>query len=186
MWCWKFPCTGKRNLLTWPWRQPLRSAGCVLQSSLPAYAIILRLKQKIKMALKTRPKPKSHFKKRQAGHHRQGKHYIKAYLPYLPMLAVVAMGALVNKAWNDSNAAIGNINTATASTRLGLVTGNSSNSLFYLVLLITFAAFALFILLQWYRLKRVLNRGEKFVVDHPWFDIGLLFVVTAGIVLTRT
>jgi len=102
------------------------------------------------------------------------------------MLAVVAMGALVNKAWNDSNAAIGNINTATASTRLGLVTGNSSNSLFYLVLLITFAAFALFILLQWYRLKRVLNRGEKFVVDHPWFDIGLLFVVTAGIVLTRT
>ena len=53
------------------------------------------------MALSTKPKPKApvHTKKRQAGHHRQTKHYAKSYWPYLPMLLVVALGVTVNSLW---------------------------------------------------------------------------------------
>ena len=54
------------------------------------------------MALSTKPKPKAppHTKKRQAGHHRQSKHYIKSYWPYLPMLLVVGLGLIVNSMWS--------------------------------------------------------------------------------------
>ena len=53
------------------------------------------------MPLSTKPKPKApaHTKKRQAGHHRQSKHYVKSYWPYLPMLLVVALGITVNSIW---------------------------------------------------------------------------------------
>lgn len=54
------------------------------------------------MALATRPKPKSHHKKRQAQHHRQSKHYVKAYWPYLPMLLIVGVGIMVNSLWAQS------------------------------------------------------------------------------------
>ena len=55
------------------------------------------------MALSTKPKPKvpAHTKKRQAGHHRQTKHYAKSYWPYLPMLLVVALGITVNSLWSS-------------------------------------------------------------------------------------
>ena len=55
------------------------------------------------MALSTKPKPKAptHTKKRQAGHHRQSKHYIKSYWPYLPMLLVVALGLVINNIWTS-------------------------------------------------------------------------------------
>lgn len=137
------------------------------------------------MAIATRPKPKTYAKKRQAGHHRRSKIYMKPYSPYLPMLAIVGMGVLVNHAWSSSDSALASAGPALATTRLGLVTGNSSNGLFYGVLLATFLAFTVFMLLNWYRVKRVLNRGEAFMVHHPWFDIGLVFVITAGVVLTR-
>jgi hypothetical protein len=51
------------------------------------------------MALATRPKPATHTKKRQAGHHRQSKHYLKAYWPYLPMLTIVVVGLMINGLW---------------------------------------------------------------------------------------
>ena len=110
---------------------------------------------------------------------------MKAYFPYLPMLGIVGMGAVVNKAWANSDAAVASVNPVVTSSRLGLVTGNSSSNLFYIILLVTFLAFAVFVLLHWYRVKRMFNRGEAFMVHHPWFDIGLVFVVTAGVVLTR-
>ncbi len=55
------------------------------------------------MALSTKPKPKApaHAKKRQAGHHRASKHYVKSYWPYLPMLLVVALGVTVNGLWSS-------------------------------------------------------------------------------------
>ena len=55
------------------------------------------------MALATRPKPKTHHKKRQAQHHRQSKHYKKAYWPYLPMLLIVGLGLVVNSAWSHAS-----------------------------------------------------------------------------------
>lgn len=51
------------------------------------------------MALATPPKPKTHHKKRQAKHHRQSKHYMKAYFPYLPMLLIVGIGLAINSLW---------------------------------------------------------------------------------------
>lgn len=55
------------------------------------------------MALATRTKPKSHHKKRQAQHHRQSKHYLKTYWPYLPMVMIVALGIAVNNLWSHAS-----------------------------------------------------------------------------------
>lgn len=48
------------------------------------------------MALATRRRPTTHQKKRQAGHHKHNRPYLKAYWPYLPMAAIVALGLFVN------------------------------------------------------------------------------------------
>lgn len=49
------------------------------------------------MAIATKAKPKTiQHKKRVAAHHRQTKHYVKSYWPYLPMVAVIAAGLFVN------------------------------------------------------------------------------------------
>ncbi len=41
-------------------------------------------------------KPKSHTKKRVGAHHRHGHSYAKAYWPYLPMIAVISFGLVLN------------------------------------------------------------------------------------------
>lgn len=55
------------------------------------------------MSLATKQKPKTHHKKRQAQHHRRGKHYLKAYFPYLPMLLIVGVGLAVNSLWSSGS-----------------------------------------------------------------------------------
>ncbi len=57
-------------------------------------------------------------RKRSAGHHRQGEHYIKAYWPYLPMAIIVTLGILLNS-W------IGSVNRNV----LGYATGISVGAL---------------------------------------------------------
>lgn len=60
------------------------------------------------MAIASRPKPKAgHHKKRTAAHHQQTKHYVKSYWPYLPMLAVLAIGLLVNSMLNRQVTVLG-------------------------------------------------------------------------------
>jgi uncharacterized membrane protein YidH (DUF202 family) len=138
------------------------------------------------MALKSRPKPPAHARKRQGAHHNRNKRYIKPYLPYLPMLLIVAMGVVLSKAWTPSSASADSISSYVANTRLGIMTGSKSYDLLYIVLAITFAAFAVLIFTHWYRFHRLLNKGELYVVEHPWFDISLVLLVTSGVVLTRT
>lgn len=140
------------------------------------------------MPLVAPPKRPAHTRKRQAKHHRRSKRYIKPYLPYLPMLAIVGTGGLVNAVWAASSSvamAAPAANTL-GQTRLAVMTGQRSNTLIYIVLAVTFAAFAILLLSHWYRFHRLLNRGEAFVVSHPWFDVGLVTIITAGVVLTRT
>lgn len=50
------------------------------------------------MAISTKPKPKPqpHHKKRQALHHRRGKHYVSSYWPFLPILAIIFIGIGAN------------------------------------------------------------------------------------------
>lgn len=55
------------------------------------------------MALANRPKPNTHSRKRQAGHHRHSKDYLRSYWPYLPMLLIAGLGLVVNTAWSKSS-----------------------------------------------------------------------------------
>lgn len=51
------------------------------------------------MTLVTRRTPPAHHRKVSARHHRYTKDYHKAYWPYLPLLAIVIVGAFLNSAW---------------------------------------------------------------------------------------
>jgi hypothetical protein len=55
------------------------------------------------MALASRPKPKTHSRKRHGGHHRHDKQYLRSYWPYLPMLLIVGLGLMVNNTWSHSS-----------------------------------------------------------------------------------
>lgn len=55
------------------------------------------------MALATKAKPKSHSRKRQARHHRQSKRYVRAYLPYLPMLTIAGLTIMLNALWSSAS-----------------------------------------------------------------------------------
>ncbi len=140
------------------------------------------------MALATRPKSTVHHKKRQAQHHRHSKTYVRAYWPYLPMLAIVGAGAVVNKLWaGGANTTLAlNPRLATAQlTRVQALTGDQTGRVLEVVILVTFAAFALFVIRHSRRLHRLVLEGEAFVSDHPWLDIVTVFVFTTGLVLTR-
>lgn len=142
------------------------------------------------MALATRPKPSVSHRKRQAQHHRHTKPYLKTYWPYLPMLAIIGLGYLANNYWPsavqsgllpndlvDSN--------GQALTRIQTVSGSSGQTLLLIVLGITAAAFAVVLFRHWYKVQRLLNRGEKFAAEHVWLDVALVLVVVVGVVLTR-
>jgi hypothetical protein len=145
------------------------------------------------MALTTRSKPKAHYRKRQAQHHHHGKLYLKTYWPYLPMLAIVGVGALANRALYSSSslstsagAAIGAQQAANlGSSRLQSLIGSQSPWIFVGVLFITAGAFTVFVASHWHRVHRLMNKGEAFVIRRPWFDIATVAVFTVGFVLTR-
>jgi hypothetical protein len=145
------------------------------------------------MALATRPKPTVHHKKRQAGHHRHSKHYLRPYWPYLPMLAIIGAGAYVNKLWAGSlpGGPAGRLalNSQLAAvqpvTRVQVLTNDRSGLILVLVIIATAVAFAVFTWRHWRRLHRLVNKGEAFVSHHPWLDVATVFVFTAGFVLTR-
>jgi hypothetical protein len=140
------------------------------------------------MALVTRPKPAVYHKKRRAQHHRHSEIYVKAYWPYLPMLAIVGTGAVVNKLWaSGANTALAlNPRLATAQlTRVQALTGDQTGRVLEVAILVTFAALVLFVIRHSRRLHRLVLEGEAFVSDHPWLDIVTVFVFTAGFVLTR-
>jgi uncharacterized protein YkwD len=53
------------------------------------------------MALAQKAKPNSHHRKRVAQHHKHSKHYLKTYLPYMPMLMTVVIGLAINVLWSS-------------------------------------------------------------------------------------
>lgn len=71
------------------------------------------------MAIATKPKPKaSHHKKRKAQHHRQSKHYVKSYWPYLPMVAIIGAGLFVNSLLAHNSAVLGEKSNLTQAALL--------------------------------------------------------------------
>ena len=71
-------------------------------------------------------------------------------------------------------------------SRVQVLTGGQPVWALVAVVGVTTAAMALFIVRYGYRFHRVLSNGEAFIVHHPYFDIAMVFVITAGVILTRT
>jgi uncharacterized membrane protein YidH (DUF202 family) len=142
------------------------------------------------MALATRPKPTVHHKKRQAQHHRHSKHYLKAYWPYIPVLVIVGAGAVVNRLWTvggpglKAAAAINpQLSSGQSAARIQVLAGSQASWMVAAVSFIAGVALGLFILRDWYRLHRLINRGEAFIYKHRWFDLAMVLVFTAGFIL---
>jgi hypothetical protein len=110
------------------------------------------------------------------------------------MLAIMGTGVLVNRLWSGG---IPGVKTAltlnpqlTAGTppvaRIQVLAGSQVTWIVALVSVIAVTALALFVVRDWYRLHRLINKGEAFIYKRPWFDVAMVFVFTAGFVLTST
>lgn len=128
------------------------------------------------MALATRPKPTVSHRKRQAQHHRYSKPYLKAYWPYLPMMAILGSGALINQTWAVADA-------APSTSRLQALSGSNATWLTTAVLLIAAGALALFMIRHTLAFHRVVVRSEHFINEHPLLDIATVLVFTTGFLL---
>ncbi len=106
------------------------------------------------------------------------------------MLLIIGAGAAVNHYWPQAVSAAlvpGDLFSSSGQpyARVQTLVGNQSQTLLLAVVAITAIAFAIFVFRHWYRFHRVLNRGEKFVSEHPWFDIATVAVFTIGFILAR-
>jgi hypothetical protein len=138
------------------------------------------------MALATRPKPKVQHRKRVAQHHKLTNHYLKTYWPYLPVLGIVGFGAFASKTLGDSGLLYtGASVSGLPQTRIEALAGGHSSLALTLVIAVAGVAMATYLFLHWYRVQRTLNKGEQFIVKHPWVDVALAVVITAGVILTR-
>lgn len=70
-------------------------------------------------------------------------------------------------------------------SRIQLLVGGEAAWSLMLVITVTAAAGALFVLRHGYKAHRWLTRGEQFVSQHPYYDIAIVFLITGGCVLTR-
>jgi hypothetical protein len=59
------------------------------------------------MPLATKSRAAPHHKKRQAGHHRKNKNYMKTYWPYIPMLLIVGLGLVLNSHLSKQSSVLG-------------------------------------------------------------------------------
>lgn len=139
------------------------------------------------MAVGTRPKPKVQHRKRKAQHHSYSSSYLKPYWPYLPMIAIVGIGVFLNNHWPESLTGIDSSLSASAlpPTRIEGLVGSQDNWSLVFIILIAGIAAAIFLSRNWFRVKRKINDGERFIVKHPWLDISLVLICTLGFILTR-
>lgn len=71
------------------------------------------------MALTTRKRPPAHLHRKRTGTHRShGKHYLKPYWPYLPLLMIVLVGLAINAAWSAPKGVLGYATDMSAQTLL--------------------------------------------------------------------
>jgi uncharacterized membrane protein YidH (DUF202 family) len=70
-------------------------------------------------------------------------------------------------------------------TRIQAVAGSQASTALAFVIVITSAAFAVFIFRHWRRLNRLIGKGEAFVYRHAWFDVATVLVITVGVLFTR-
>lgn len=70
------------------------------------------------LAPQTKPATTIHHKKRSGQHHKQTKHYSKPYWPYLPLLAIVGIGIILNGVWAQHGTNVLGYATDVSATRL--------------------------------------------------------------------
>ncbi len=82
------------------------------------------------MALVTKSKKPvlAHHKKRNGQHHKHSKPYAKAYWPYLPMLALIGMGFLLNMLWPAAGGVLAYATSMSPSALLQETNVQRSNS----------------------------------------------------------
>jgi hypothetical protein len=129
-----------------------------------------------------RPTTSIKHKKRYGQHHRQTKHYLQPYWPYIPIIFIVGLGVYVNGLLPSSSTQI-SLNQASPAAMLKttyygvwLIAGIS-------VLMI--GSLLIFIIRHTAAWKKVFVYGEKFSVEHPWVDIMIVTIVTAGVVINH-
>ena len=138
------------------------------------------------MAVSSRKRPRTtvSHKKRRGTHHKRSDAYLKTYWPYIPMLAIVASGVYINSRWIVDS---GQVAGATyRPTRLEAMIGSQNEVAVLFIVAITSVAAIVFVTQHWFRIKRLINKGERWAVKHPWVDILLISICTAGVILTRT
>lgn len=140
------------------------------------------------MTLVSKAKSTSHSKKRRGEHHRQTKLYLKPYWPYLPITAIILGG--IEASQHLFKPGLINLASSQASarplTRIDSLFPTHSDKASLILLYLTILAVVLLGIIYWRRLRKLLVLGEVFVIEHPFFDIGLVFIAVGGIVLTRT
>jgi hypothetical protein len=71
-------------------------------------------------------------------------------------------------------------------SRIQLISGGNASWSLFAVSTLAVVCLALFFLRHGLLLRRVFVRGEAFIMKHRYFDIGLIVLVVAGFVLTRS
>jgi hypothetical protein len=75
---------------------------------------------------------------------------------------------------------------ASLVSRIQILTGGRAAWSLLAVSFLTGGAVALFLIRHGLRLRRVIKHGERYIIRHPLIDTAVVFVATAGFVLTRT
>lgn len=70
-------------------------------------------------------------------------------------------------------------------SRVQLLTGGQAPWSMFAISLLASSAVIVFMLRHGLRLKRLLTQGEVYVLHHPVFDLVIVFIATAGFILTR-
>jgi len=114
-----------------------------------------------------------HQRKIKAQHHRHSKSYIKTYWPYIPIVGIIVLGAIVNHYWH--------VNTTPDSAKL-------TNYSFFSVLesSLGILALSIFLLRHAFAWHKVFVKGEEFAAKHPLLDILLVAFATFSLVLAHS
>lgn len=75
------------------------------------------------IAVKQKPKPTAHHKRRQGTHQKRSQHFTKTYWPYLPLLFIVGVGMILNLTINRQGGVLG---YATNMTPNGLLASTNT------------------------------------------------------------
>jgi len=86
---------------------------------------------------------------------------------------------------SSSTAPVDNL-AAHSVSRIQVLTNGQAAWSALAVSALTGAALMLFVLRHGFRLKRLLNQGEFYVAHHPYVDIAIVFIITVGLLLTRS